>query len=294
MIKMTKRIGWLLALAAFGSFSDFAQTEHDQTAFEVASVRRSNTANLGNATGSKVTGGPGTEDPSRFSCRRCPVLELIMKAYSVPYYQVAGPNWISIEDFDISATLSGKTSPEQFRVMLQRLLAERFNLLVHRETKNVPAYSLLLAKGGARLKRHEEETRVETPQAIGTKPARPVLDKDGYPILSQGISAMMHNDRMRLQASGESMSDLAHKLAYFLSEPVIEETELQGKYDFTLSWVFRQPASGPEADSSIHDESSEPTLFNALREQLGLRLERRSGRVGMVIVDHVDRIPTEN
>ena len=94
------------------------------------------------------TGGPGSNDPGRIHYPYMSLKNILMNAYDVKNFQIVGPGWLDTERFDITATMPPATTKEQFRVMLQNLLAERFKMTVHRETKELPMYSLVVAKGG--------------------------------------------------------------------------------------------------------------------------------------------------
>jgi uncharacterized protein (TIGR03435 family) len=180
----------------------------------------------------------------------------IVWAFRTTDAQVSGPSWLESERFDITAKAeSGKPEP----AMLQAVLADRFKLTVHRETKEQTLYELVVAKNGPKLK--------------------------------QSVAAEndMTSRRGHLTATHASMSGLAHFLAgpnLKLGRPVVDKTGLDGAFDFTLDWTLDS-----EAEKSADHP---PSIFVALQEQLGLKLEARRGPVEVLIVDHVERIPTDN
>jgi uncharacterized protein (TIGR03435 family) len=110
---------------------------------------------------------------------------LLMNAYDVKNYQITGPSWLDTERFDINATMPPDTTKEQFRVMLQNLLAERFKLTIHWETKELPVYSLVVNKGGPKLNESEPSAPVDPdapPQPLPPGPSQPKIGPDGFPI----------------------------------------------------------------------------------------------------------------
>jgi uncharacterized protein (TIGR03435 family) len=173
--------------------------------------------------------------------------------------------------------------------MLQNLLAERFKLTFHREKKEVQAYDLVVAKNGPKLK--ESPT---TQPSSDDDPEKPVSastanrDENGFPILPPGRQPMMMAIKggYAVQRFGdESMENFAEALAGQLRHPVSDATGLKGKYDFTLNWIM---------GGALSPENTGPTLFTALQQQLGLRLESKKGTVDVLVVDHIEKSPTEN
>src|SRR5262249_53234678 len=157
------------------------------------------------------------------------------------------------ERFDITATMPPDTTKEQFHVMLQNLLAERFKITLHREKKELPMYSLVVTKGGPKLK----ESTATPPSADGEgplmlpppPPGPPKLGPDGFPILPNmagrpGLFMMMMPGRARLTANQQSMQDLVNRLTGQLNRPVIDNTGLTAKYDFVLTYA-PDPNEGP-------------------------------------------------
>ena len=169
--------------------------------------------------------------------------------------------------------------------MLQNLLVERFKLAYHREKKEVPAYGLVVAKGGPKFK---ESVPAPPPEDSDQPPAKPTpmkRDEAGYPILPAGRdSTMAIMNGFASQRFGDAtMEDLAMHLGFQLHAPVADATGLKGKYDFSLRWVTdRMP------------EESGPNLLRAVQEQLGLKLEPRKTPIDVVVVDHCEKTPTEN
>ena len=196
--------------------------------------------------------------------------------------QIAGwPAWTESATFDIEARMDEETTAslqklqpkkqaEQRRLMLQSLLADRFNLKVHHETKMLPIYELVVARGGPKMKEsHEDETNTN---GIGR------LTAHGIPIAGLTLLLTLNVDRM-----------------------VVDKTGLKGKYDFTLQWtpdegpvaIVKLPQDGKPGTETPPPESSGPSIFTAIQEQLGLKLKSTKGPVDVLVLDHIEP-PSEN
>jgi uncharacterized protein (TIGR03435 family) len=196
---------------------------------------------------------------------------LICLAYEVQYYQVAGPGWMATDGYDIAAKIPPNASRAQFRQMLQNLLAERFQLVLHREPKDQTTYSLVVAKGGSKMQRSIAE--VPSTSVTAVTPGMAVSTADGH---------------VRVTASRQQLSKLTGFLSTLLGVggPVVDETGLAGYYDFTLEYT-------PEA-SLASDNGAGLSLFTALQSQLGLKLEEKKNLGDVLVVDHAQKKPTEN
>jgi len=186
------------------------------------------------------------------------------------------------------------TTKEQFNLMLRNLVIERFKLAYHYEKKEIQVYEVGIAKGGLKMKESPPvvlEAVKGGEQAEATLPplGKVDLDAEGFPRVaapkSGSWSMTMSNGRARATSIGISMEQVVSMLSGQLDAPVTDSTGLQGKYDCTLSWVAE---NNPAADSSG------PTLIEAVREQLGLRLERKKGLADVFVIDHVEKVPVEN
>jgi uncharacterized protein (TIGR03435 family) len=255
----------------------FLPAIHAQPAFEVASIRPSTPRPDGLYGNYKRSGGPGTNDPGRMILENFTIGSLIMRAYDIPSYLFSGPESLSNIRLDVTATLPPGATKEQFLLMQQNLLATRLGLVVHREKKEMPVYELIVAKGGSKLK----------PSAPpGDSPAAPSFDKDGFPVLLPGHTMFTSTgDHQWIEASADTMEHLAQMLAGQLQAPVQDATGLTGKYDFTLKWLPN--ILRPDSDPGLG-------LEGALPSQLGLTLRRTKGQVEVLVVDHVEKTPTEN
>jgi len=306
------------ACLAWGQTVDKSQT------FDVASVKPATPPTpdgRGRIMMDGPSGGPGTKDPGRIHYPNMSLKLLLMNAYGVKTFQVVGPPWLDTERFDLNATMPPETTKEQFRVMLQNLLAERFKVTVHKETKDLPMYALVLAKNGPKMKESEEVTGAkDDPDAPPPPPpSRPQIGPDGFPVIPLaalgrgGIFGIMMPGRTRLIGQRQTMQDLASRLTGQLNRPVTDETGLKANYDFTLTYSPTEGMTGPmglmapppqppggsaaggSADNVFRpDGDAPPDLFTAVQAQLGLKLESKKGQVELVVVDHAEKTPTNN
>lgn len=221
--------------------------------FEAASIKPSQ-APPGS---SGINDGKGLVRAYNVTLRRC-----ISGAYGVPESRISGgPKWMDELRYDIVAKTDHAAGDDELMTMLQSLLADRFALQVHRDTQTVSGYNLTVANGG-----------------IKATPSAP----DG--------PATTNRTRGRIDAKGCPMSRLVSKLSDVLGVPVVDTTNDTRNFDFSLQWVPEEMQSKPGAQSPVPDG---PSLFTALQEQLGLKLEARKVPVEMVVVDHAD-LPSEN
>lgn len=249
--------------------------------------------------GGRPGGGPGTTDPGRIYYPSMSLKQLVMKAYDVKTHQVVGPAWLPTERFDIVATMPPDTTQEQLREMLRNLLAERFLLKVHRETKELPIFALVVGKNGPKLKQSADVPPKEGPIPRPSEP--PKVGTDGFPEMMEvagraGIFNIGMGTRCRMIFQYQTMQDLADELpisgATRVSRPVKDETGLKGKYDFTLTFA---PEGMPGAPAATQPEAgSLPDIYAALQAQLGLKLEPKNGPVELIVIDRAEKTPTGN
>ena len=271
--------------------------------FEVASIKPSpESGGPGRMMTMGVRGGPGTQDPTRYAAQNLAMMDLLAIAFKVKHYQISGPEWLTSARFDINAKVPEGATKEEFASMLQNLLAERFGLVEHHETKQMPVYDLVVAKSGPKIKDHIEIGAPEDKDKTPLQPSAPFkleLGKDGLPAQpvfgGRGTHTFSGRAGTRMWASGETMSQFARMLSEQLSKPVTDSTGLTGKYDFILSWGNESMAGPvpPPLDIAL-DAEALPTLLSAVQEQLGLKLEPKKGNVDLVVIDHVEKVPTEN
>jgi uncharacterized protein (TIGR03435 family) len=239
--------------------------------------------------------------PDGISMQGIPVQILLQHAFGVEEDRIVGaPGWVKSNRYDIQAKVAPEDAPkldklkmEQRREMLLPLLVERFNLKYHHETRELPMYSLVVAKGG--------------PKLTEAKPVDPIIKPDGSPKPDpksagpprEPIRGQMMLGPGRLEAHGGGMNFLAHALSGQLGRSVVDKTGLTGAYDFTLQWTpdnappgMGGPEGGPPRGDT-GDEAGGPSLFTALQEQLGLKLESGKGPVDVIVIDHID-LPSQN
>ena len=210
-------------------------------------------------------GGPGTDDPGRYTCTYCDLSGLVSTAYDVPEFRLFSTNRLPADRFHIVATIPAGTTKEQFRLMLRNLLAERFKVTVHREPREMQTFSLSVAAGGPKLQAHIE----------GAPPAE---DRSQRRNRTPGFY---------YKIQGKTMADFASVVEGQLRKPVTDATGLTGLYDFDVWWTFDE--SNPDASGT----TDAPTLRSAI-QSLGLKLESRKAPIDVVVVDHAEKLLTEN
>src|ERR1700722_13255358 len=236
--------------------------------------------------------------PDGLSATNGTVQMLINAAYGVENNQISGgPSWLNSDKYDIEAKMDSSTADELRKLsederrverqhMLQALLADRFTLTIHRESKGIPVYALVCSKDGPKF----QEAKPGDTYANGVK------GPDGH-----SGAGMMLMGNGTLTGQGVPLTNLVRLLTRELGRTVIDKTGLTSKYDFTLKWAEERQApmfkgtegSPPGTGSAPAPESSGPSIFTAVQEQLGLKLESEKGQVDALIIDHVEK-PSEN
>jgi uncharacterized protein (TIGR03435 family) len=285
-----------------------AQSPGDQPSFEVVSVKLAQPPHPGSRL-VPLRGGPGTNTPTRLR-GDASFKTLLLRAYRVKSYQVSGPDWIGSEGYEIVAEIAPGTTEEQADLMLQNLLRERFQLKVHRESKELPGYVLLVGKSGPKLNESDPAAAAEDQKAAAAgnlvRP-RVTMGPDGFPQIPADANlpgtfvlelASGQFTRTKLFARHQTIDELADRIGAFLNRPVKNLTEIKGQYDFTLAFESdpRMAAPGGEASSNAPSVPAEtgPNIFAAVQEQLGLKLEARRLPVEMLIVDRAEKVPLGN
>jgi uncharacterized protein (TIGR03435 family) len=229
--------------------------------FEVASVKP----------GSSPPFGPVTEDGAQVSYRSTTVMYLLRKAYGVMDAQISGPAWLADgpggPTFDVVAKIPAAASKDrvhQIPLMLEALLKERFQLASHRDQKTMEAYALVPGNKGLKM----QKAAADDPRDEGCVSA----------YVAGGPNAIQCHIRM---------ADLAKELQPLIQEPVpvVDRTGLDGVYDFKLAWTGRVMLNLGRDGTSIHD---------AVQQQLGLKLERRKEPVDVIVIDHIEKVPTKD
>jgi uncharacterized protein (TIGR03435 family) len=233
--------------------------------FEVASVKTAPSAAPGSqgGGGESIVAHPGSLTMKRVRLRAC-----LKWAFDLKEYQIAGPGWMGspgwlgadVARYEIVARAAEGTPVSEMRVMLQTLLAERFKLVAHRETKEVPAFRLTLVKMGSEMHK--------------------VADAEGESAMSveAGVFVMRKT----------SMTEFANFISGPMGAPVVDATNLPGRFDLSINEAPFMPASGATR------EDSQYAFVKAIEQQLGLKLEKRPAPIEMLIVDRAEKVPVEN
>jgi uncharacterized protein (TIGR03435 family) len=285
----------LSACLFFPACAAFGQT----LTFEVASVRPSPPP----ASHSPVfygppRGGPGTQDPGRITWSNAALRAIIMAAYDVQTFQLIAPDWLSAARYDIVAKVTAGTTKEEVRIMWQNLLKDRFSLALHYESKELPVEEMTIARGGAKLK-ETEDPQIEPFTPDGSRK----FDKNGAPEMNGSGAIVMitmngNTPTARMVARGLTLPEIAAKLGQNLHRTVIDRTGLAGKYDFTLEFTPDLPAFPvpPGVPSAPAESASEPSanVAAAVEKQLGLKLTSAKEKLEVIVVDHAEKMPTEN
>lgn len=242
--------------------------------------------------------------PDGFSATESNLQMLLMEAYGVNPHQISGaPDWLNSERYDIEAKIDSATADELFKLnqnerrverqrMLQALLADRFRLMVHSEIKELPVFELVVAKGGPKF--HAAKPGDTYPNGMKLP--------DGH-----GGAHLMFMGRGELTAQGLPLETLVRELSLQLGRTVIDKTGLTGEYDFSLKWTsdvtvgaFGErlaprgtEGSQPGTGDTSEPETSGPSIFTAIQDQLGLKLESQKGPVEILVIDRVEK-PSAN
>ena len=280
-----------VVICLVNTLSSQAQTpaETPRPAFEVATVKLNTTGEM-NAALLRQPGG-------RFVATNIPLKGLIGYAYRVRPDQISGgPSWINSDRWNVEAkapegsvpTPTGPVdmnAPDVYAFMLQSLLEDRFQLKIHRETKDFPAYNLVVASGGAKLILSEDQTPLSY---LGAKLPPPPKPGDPMP------RGFMTGGPSGISATAVPISNFITFLSQTLQRTVIDKTELNGLYDIHLEWTPEMGQGGPSGPGTPPPpDPSGPSLFTAIQEQLGLKLEATKAPTQIIIIDSAQK-PSEN
>jgi uncharacterized protein (TIGR03435 family) len=248
--------------------------------FEVASIKV-------NHSGSHMVGiqpQPG----GRFGATNVNLKLLITFAYGIKESQLSDvPSWVDSERYDISAKPETTASFDEMKLMLQALLVDRFKLRFRKETKELPVYVLVVAKNGPKLEEWKDNGEEPKPE-----PGRGGMGRGRGMRVSPG----------QLMAQGAAVSDFANQLSTFLGRNVIDKTGLTGKFNFNLKWtpdesqaaMFKGPGDGGGREGGPPPaDSNGPSIFSAIQDQLGLKLDSQKGPVDVYVIASVEK-PSEN
>jgi bla regulator protein blaR1 len=241
--------------------------------------------------------------PAGISLTGVPIQMLLTEGFHVEDDHILGaPEWAKNKRWDVEAKVSPEDAPKldklQFderRSMLLPLLVERFNLKYHHETREMASYSLVVAKGGPKMKPSEVQPPPPEAKPPEAKPGEPA------PSRPQQRRMLRFAGRGNLEAEASDTHMLARVLSQQLGRTVIDNTGLTASYDYTLHWTPDDAPppmpGGPDAGGTPHPDNGGdaigPSLFTAVQEQLGLKLESTKGMADVVVIDHID-LPSDN
>ena len=279
----------------FASLAVFAQSSAQKVEFEVASVKPSaDTPPNQVAVGLHIDG-------AQVTYNYLSLKDYIRMAYRVKIYQVTGPDWISGTRFDIAAKLPAGATRDQIPDMLKALLAERFHMKSHTDTKEFPVYGLTVGKGGPKIKESPLEADTAGNGAVNVSAS----GGPGGVSLNFGRGSYFNFGNNRLEAKKMTMQNFTDTLARFVDRPVVDMTELKGNYDFTIEFtpedyramLIRSALSAgvtlpPGAERALEGVSGD-SLFAGV-QSLGLKLEPRKAPLDVLVIDRVEKTPTEN
>lgn len=252
------------ALLVLASGAAFGQSPASQPQFEVAQVKQSKPS-------------PGraweriTTDPGRLTGAGVTMKQLIFEAYDMPYYRIfGGPSWLESEYYDLEAKASSAVNRDQLRLMLRGLLADRFQLTLHRETKELRVYALTVAKNGPKLHAAQEgQSYSDQKSPAFVERFRCDLTEFANLLAIRLNMPPMLDPTVPVRSAGVPI-------------PVLNKTGIEGVFDIKLEVNL-----GPGEDTFV-------SWQRALQDQLGLKLESQRAPVEVLVIDHAERVPTEN
>jgi len=255
--------------------------EQSALAFEVASVKR-------NASGSSG-GGVGLQ-PSGYAATNVLLRTMIVHAYQLKRFQIiGGPNWIDAERFDAQARAAQDATEDQLFAMVRTLLAQRFKLVVHKEVREQPVYALVKSQVDGKLGGRLKPSTVDcSPRQLVAGSVAPTIEPLPPRSNPCGIYVTSFGDRGgAVTTRAKTIADLASALGSTLDRSVVDRIGLQGTYEFDLTWGADDARITPGTAGTAASDT--PSLFTALQEQLGLKLESTRGPVDVLVIDSVER-----
>jgi uncharacterized protein (TIGR03435 family) len=268
---MMKPIASAIALAICAGATGTAQAPAGDAAFELASIRQ-------NISGSQ-SGGGKPRAGGGYTFTNVTVHSLISTAYNMPFDRIlGGPAWLRSDRYDINAIGKDATKVEDRAVMVRSLLRDRFQLAAHIERRDLPVYLLVVARADGRLGPGLRRSSVDCTDPEARKKAAAAAGD------SRMVCGITFNTGV-FMAGGEAVSIMLSTLAAASGRAVLDRTGLTGAYDFELRWTPSLGADAPPADAV--------SIFTAVQEQLGLRLESGTAPLDVLVIDRIER-PSEN
>jgi uncharacterized protein (TIGR03435 family) len=289
----------IFILASLASSRLTAQSPPSRLEFEVASVKPNKSDAPATANNPLGPGNVYSPYGGFFQAANFPLYTYVLFAYKImgnqeQFLRTQMPAWVMTDRFDIQARAEGNPDKDQMRLMMRSQLADRFKLGIHFETRQVPVFAVVLLKAGKTgptLQSHPADYPCSTvPQASQSPNAEP------YPALCSGLFGLPPTapGRLRVGARNVTMEFIANQLSAVgqLERPVIDRTGLSGNFDFALEWVPDRPVAQP-AVTDLQPDPTGPTFLEAIKDQLGIKLESQKGPAQVIILDHVEH-PSEN
>ena len=227
------------------------------------------------------------------------LMPLIVFAYKLNanHYQLLTPqlpNWANTDRFDIQARApTGNPTKDQMRLMMQSLLADRFKLVVHYETRQLPVFALVLdrpGKLGPTLRPHSEGAPCPDAVPENAPPAAfRATVAGGFPAICGQTLGERPSGRIRQSARAVTMERIGTRLGPIaqVGRPVVDQTGLKGNFDYMIEWVPQAIGAEPSI-SDVQTDPTGPTFLEALKDQLGLKLESRIGPIDVLVIDHIE------
>ncbi len=281
-----------IGLCGRDTFAQSTPVAPDVPSFEVVSIK---TSNVAPDAGIQYRGGPGSGQITW----NVSLSVVLTRAYDVKLDQISGPAWLWTQRYDIAAKIPPNTDEQRFRLMLQNLLSERFHLKLHHSAKDFPAYELVVARAGHKMKPfHADASDVAKPTS-SAPPGSTATDKDGFDVLPPGQKWRVSSGLDMIRGTFRTtMADFADRLSFLFqlagdssmaNTRFVDKTGLTGDFDFRIEFAKYRPAEASEASDPG------PTLFSALEQQLGLRLEKdKKASLDFLVIDSIERVPTAN
>jgi len=292
---MTRALLVLVSLGLFVPWTIAARPQNSQTAgptFEVASVKKSMPSGTG-----PIMVGAGIRRGDRWAAGFA-TLRMLVQAAQAPRYQmegliVGGPGWIDTDHFDIDAKMAPGTTVDDMRAMAQALLADRFKLAVHAETRDLQVYALVLARSDGKLGAQLRPTDVacealRAARQSGTAPPA-ALPKPGEP-MAPCSTRLRFGPVSRIESSGMRIAQLVGFLSLTTGRPVIDHTGLSGDFAVAVEFSAEPGAAqlGPPGNAAPAPADT-PSLFTAVQDQLGLKLDSRREPTEVLVIDRAEQ-----
>ncbi|HUB82044.1 MAG TPA: TIGR03435 family protein [Bryobacteraceae bacterium] len=298
----------------FVTIAAFGQTP---LSFEVASIKKAEPLSVNSVMSGKMHLGM-VIDNAQVTIKSMSIAELMRVAYKVKSYQVSGPEWMSAERYSITAKMPEGARRDDVPAMIQALLADRFKLVFHRETREQSVYALTVMKSGLKMKESAPEDAAPASAPGGPAAPQAPAPSDGSAQVRVNVTSdtggttntttpngdlrmQPRENGMRLVFTRTNSSGMVDWLGRFVENPVIDDTGLKGRYDFTLDvgWgdmMALARAAGMSIPVQLPPSAMDPgssAVFSAI-QQYGLKLEPRKAPIDMLIVDRVEKTPTDN